>query len=91
MPSALVDNDFFLDFDSVSVCDSQGKLLNQKQADFFKNSKCIDEDGALYRLYQASNSDFNAFDKSFGYNMPMSYPAAHSIHEYPFLQPMLEH
>lgn len=65
MPSALVDNDFFIDFDTVAAYDNQGKPLNQRQLTFFENSKCTDETGALYRLYQASNADFDAFDKSF--------------------------
>lgn len=65
MPSKLIDNDFFIDFDSTAIYNSDGEPLTSGQANFFKDSKCVDENGSLYKVYQASNSDFDAFDKSF--------------------------
>jgi hypothetical protein len=54
--------DFFDDFEVGSSYDSEGRLLSAGQEDFFKNSKCIDEEGSLLVLYHASNSEFNTFD-----------------------------
>ena len=63
MPSALVDNDFFLDFDEpVDAIDSEGNPLTQEQYKFFNKSKCIDEFGALFLVYRASNRDYDTFD-----------------------------
>lgn len=53
--------DFFDDFDVSSSYDSEGRLLSVGQNDFFKNSKCIDDNGSLLVLYHASNSDFTTF------------------------------
>ena len=63
MPTALVDNDFFLDFDEPAIAyDSEGNMLNNAQYQFFKNSKCVDEDGALFLVYRATNHDYDTFD-----------------------------
>jgi hypothetical protein len=63
MPTALADNDFFVDFeDPASMYDSKGRPLSKAQATFFGSSKCVDEDGSLLVLYHASNKDFTAFD-----------------------------
>jgi hypothetical protein len=62
MPKALVDDDFFLDFDEAG-CDSEGNSLTDAQVTFFNGSKCRDEDGSLYLVYQASNKEYDAFDK----------------------------
>lgn len=63
MPSALVDNEFFTDFDDpASMFDSDGRPLSKAQASFFINSKCLDEDGSLLVVYHASSKKFDAFD-----------------------------
>lgn len=62
MPEALIDNEFFIDFDTAS-CDSEGNLLSDSQVSFFNQSKCKDEDGSLYLVYRASNKEYDAFDK----------------------------
>lgn len=62
MPKALVDDDFFLDFDEAG-CDSEGNSLTDAQVTFFNSSKCRDEDGSLYLVYRASNKEYDAFDK----------------------------
>jgi hypothetical protein len=62
MPKALIDNEFFIDFETAS-CDSEGNPLSDMQVQFFSQSKCKDEDGSLYLVYRASNSDYDAFDK----------------------------
>jgi hypothetical protein len=63
MPSALVDNDFFVDFDEPSsMYDSDGKPLSQSQIAFFNRSKCLDEDGSLLVVYHASPNKFSSFD-----------------------------
>lgn len=54
--------DFFDDFEVGSSYDSEGRSLSAGQEDFFKNSKCRDEEGSLLVLYHASNSEFNTFD-----------------------------
>lgn len=54
--------DFFDDFEVGSSYDSEGRSLSAGQKDFFKNSKCRDEEGSLLVLYHASNSEFNTFD-----------------------------
>ena len=56
MPKALVDDDFFLDFDEAGY-DSAGNPLTDAQVTFFNGSKCRDEDGSLYLVYRASNKD----------------------------------
>lgn len=63
MPTALIDDDFFLDFDEPAIAyDSEGNILNSAQYKFFKNSKCTDEDGALFLVYRATNSNYDTFD-----------------------------
>lgn len=65
MPTALVDNEIFIDFDELGIaCDSEGVTLSKGQQDFFKNSKCRDEYGALFLAYNASNTEFEVFDFS---------------------------
>lgn len=64
MPSTFVDNDFFVDFEAPAACDNKGKPLTKEQADFFAQSKCVDESGALYRVYRAGSKDYDSFDKS---------------------------
>lgn len=65
MPTALVDNDFFIDFDEPAVAyDSEGNILTSAQYKFFKDSKCLDEDGALFLVYRATNHDYDTFDFS---------------------------
>jgi hypothetical protein len=64
MPSSLVDNDLFVDFDAPADYDSEGNPLTQEQASFFSNSKCVDEDGSLYKVYRAGSKNYDAFDKS---------------------------
>lgn len=63
MPTTLVDNEFFLDFDEPAFAyDSEGNMLNSTQYKFFENSKCVDEDGALFLVYRATNHDYDTFD-----------------------------
>ena len=62
MPKALIDNEFFIDFDTAN-CDSEGNSLSDSQVSFFNQSKCRDEDGSLYLVYRASNKEYDAFDK----------------------------
>lgn len=63
MPSALVDNEFFTDFeDPASMFDSDGRPLSKAQASFFMNSKCLAEDGSLLIVYHASPNKFASFD-----------------------------
>lgn len=64
MPSTFVDNDFFVDFEVPAACDNRGKPLTKEQVDFFAQSKCVDESGALYRVYRAGSKDYDSFDKS---------------------------
>jgi hypothetical protein len=61
MPN-LADNEFFTDFDVSSSYDSEGRLLSAGQENFFKNSKCRDDNGSLLVVYHASNNDFTTFD-----------------------------
>lgn len=44
--------------------DSTGASLSQEQRKFFKNSKIVDEDGHLLRVYHRSMSEHTVFDKS---------------------------
>ena len=62
MPKSLVDNEFFIDFDTSNFYDSEGNPLTQEQNNFFKDSKCVDEYGSLLVVYRASNSDYDTFD-----------------------------
>ena len=64
MPTALVDNEFFLDFDDVAGYDSEGNVLSEAQVRFFSQSRCVDENGDLYLVYHADNNDYDTFDKS---------------------------
>ena len=58
----LADNEFFTDFDVSSSYDSKGRLLSTEQENFFRSSKCRDENRNLLVVYHASNNDFNSFD-----------------------------
>ena len=63
MSNALVDNELFVDFDEpASGFDSDGNPLTSTQAEFFKQSKCLAEDGTLQVVYHASPNDFTEFD-----------------------------
>jgi hypothetical protein len=66
MPLKLVDNELFVDFDEPeeysSVYDSEGNQLTRAQAEFFQQSKCVDEDGSLFLVYRATNHDYDTFD-----------------------------
>jgi hypothetical protein len=65
MPTALVDNELFIDFDNSEVaCDSEGNTLSASQYNFFKNSKCLDEYGDIFLVYRATNHDYDTFDIS---------------------------
>lgn len=64
MPTALVDNELFVDFDETAGYDSEGNALSEAQVRFFSQSKCVDENGDLYLVYHADNTDYDAFDKS---------------------------
>lgn len=44
--------------------DSEGKKLTAEQAEYFKDSKAVDKDGNLLKVYHTTNSDFTVFDKS---------------------------
>lgn len=46
--------------------DSEGRKLSKKQAEFFRNSKVVDENGNLLVVYHGTKSDFTIFDKSKG-------------------------
>lgn len=46
--------------------DSEGRRLSKKQAEFFRNSKVVDENGNLLVVYHGTKSDFTIFDKSKG-------------------------
>ena len=46
--------------------DSDGKQLTEKQQEYFKNSKVVDEDGNLLKVYHGSTSgEFSVFDAAF--------------------------
>lgn len=63
MPAALVNNSLFVDFDDpISGYDSAGRPLTKEQSEFFRHSKCLDEDGSLFLVYHAANSDYDTFD-----------------------------
>lgn len=44
--------------------DSEGKKLTKEQSEFFKDSKAVDKNGNLLKVYHTTNSDFTVFDKS---------------------------
>lgn len=46
--------------------DSEGRELTAEQAEFFKDSKVLDEDGRLRVVYHGSDQDFTVFDRSKG-------------------------
>lgn len=64
MNSNLVNNDFFVDFDNPAICDSEGNPLTDQQAAFFSSSKCVDEEGLLYKVYRAGSKTYDVFDKN---------------------------
>lgn len=64
MNNSLVDNEFFIDFEEPAVYDSEGNPLSSQQATFFASSKCVDEDGHLYKVYRAGSKNYDVFDKS---------------------------
>ena len=49
-----------------SVKDSEGKMLTEQQAEYFKNSKVRDADGNLLVVYHGTDAEFNVFDISRG-------------------------
>lgn len=63
MPTAFVDNEFFVDFDNPADYDSEGNPLSDAQVRFFSQSKCVDESGSLYLVYRAGSKEYDAFDK----------------------------
>lgn len=66
MPTALVDNELFVDFDEPSSGkDSMGRPLNSTQVNFFGSSQCLDTNGNLLVVYHASKSQFKAFKNDF--------------------------
>lgn len=44
--------------------DSDGNTLSDGQKEFFKDSKVVDRDGNLLKVYHTTNSDFTVFDDS---------------------------
>lgn len=49
-----------------SAKDSEGKILTEQQAEYFKNSKVRDADGNLLVVYHGTDAEFNVFDISRG-------------------------
>ena len=47
-----------------SLSDNQGRKLNKKQQEYFKDSKVRDDDGNLLVMYHGSESKFNEFNSS---------------------------
>lgn len=47
--------------------DSEGRKLSKKQAEFFRNSKVVDENGNLLVVYHGTREDFNAFKNDRNY------------------------
>ncbi len=45
--------------------DSQGRVLNKAQQDFFKDSKVVDENGNLRVVYHGTVGEFYTFDKTY--------------------------
>ena len=44
--------------------DSEGNQLSDGQKEFFKDSKAVDKDGNLLKVYHTTNNDFTVFDHS---------------------------
>jgi hypothetical protein len=44
--------------------DSDGKQLTKEQQEYFKDSKIVDRNGNLLKVYHTTNSDFTVFDDS---------------------------
>ena len=65
MPSTFVDNEFFVDFDTPAAYDDEGNPLTKEQADFFSQSKCVNEEGFLYRVYRAGSKNYDSFKKDY--------------------------
>ncbi len=51
--------------DKFSLKDSQGRVLNKAQQDFFKDSKVVDENGNLRVVYHGTVGEFYTFDKTY--------------------------
>lgn len=50
---------------SLSRKDSEGKVLSQGQRDYFKDSKAVDEEGGLLRVYHGSKASPTVFSSDF--------------------------
>ena len=50
---------------SLARKDSEGKVLSQGQRDFFKDSKAVDEEGGLLRVYHGSKASPTLFSSDF--------------------------
>ena len=50
---------------SLARKDSEGKVLSQGQRDFFKDSKAVDEEGRLLRVYHGSKASPTVFSSDF--------------------------
>lgn len=50
---------------SLARKDSEGKVLSQGQHDFFKDSKAVDEEGRLLRVYHGSKASPTVFSSDF--------------------------
>ena len=50
---------------SLARKDSEGKVLSQGQRDFFKDSKAVDEEGGLLRVYHGSKASPTVFSSDF--------------------------
>ncbi len=44
--------------------DSEGNKLTKEQSEYFKDTKALDRNGNLLKVYHTTNSDFTVFDKS---------------------------
>ena len=44
--------------------DTDGNMLSMNQREYFKNSKVVDENGALKVMYHGTDAEFNVFDPS---------------------------
>ena len=44
------------------MVDSEGEDITQKQFDYFKNTKAVDQDGELWQVHHGSPHDFTIFD-----------------------------
>lgn len=44
--------------------DSEGNKLTKEQSEYFKDSKAVDRNGNLLKVYHTTNNDFTVFDKS---------------------------